>query len=104
VKYRRWDARQQVLSVLHIWSDGQLIKHSEDGYTLQVKATWDHTSSVSVSQGFTRVKTHLPNKLSTWSGVLWLYRCRMDSTMVEGFLDLGCHMHEVVLPRRGDMD
>jgi hypothetical protein len=34
---RRWDARQQVLSALHIWSDGQLIKHDEDGYVLQVK-------------------------------------------------------------------
>jgi hypothetical protein len=29
---RRWDARQQVLSALHIWSEGQLIKHDEDGY------------------------------------------------------------------------
>jgi len=25
-------AGQQVLSALHIWSDGQLIKHNEDGF------------------------------------------------------------------------
>ena len=27
----------------------------------------------------------------------------MNSTMMQCFLNLGCHVHKIVLPRRGDM-
>lgn len=27
----------------------------------------------------------------------------MNSTMVQGFLNLGCYTHEIMIPRRGDV-
>ena len=51
-----------------------------------------------------RAWAHLPNNCSTWSRILRLDRCRMNSTMVQRFSDLGCHVHEIIFPRRRDMD